>query len=54
MDAASTSAEINSGAFRSIDGYDGTNSDQKITEVVRVILDEGTGREQIAMLYVVS
>lgn len=38
---------------RSIDGYDGTNSNQKITEVARVVLDEGTGRERIAMLYVV-
>lgn len=38
---------------RSIDGYDGTNSNQKIREVARVVLDEGTGRERIAMLYVV-
>ena len=38
---------------RSIDGYDGTNSSQKIAEVARVVLDEGTGRERIAMLYAV-
>jgi len=26
---------------------------KKITEVARMVLDEGTGRERIAMLYVV-